>query len=454
MKEPINKKVVLTLLLGSIVFVIITLSSVAYLIGKDVSNQDTSAAVETASAFDDGDYSLKECAINKGMAYCVPKYAFANQKSSLIVSYFPSGFRDGNPPQTPEWEITICKKKYTSTENFKEYTFRFPTKTCAITIKLLPGTELETVFSKEYTILSNIKNFKMSEPTYLKEIGVDYDATPIQGDISADLAKKGITESMIEDVVWEYKYTSDYCSADVASNFSTKTKYSGFIRPVAVGKCRVKLTAFVVTCTDCATTNRVVYTASSILTTKVLEEGIMPSPTGYWGGSPTVTPTNPVYITPTTRVTGTPTPTTVITPTPVIYPTTSAVSLYPSIGNLQANTQKEVWISFNQPVNNVSALQVRLAIKGGTIVPDSFVSAGMVIGTCDTAGHAITTDRICFDFVKGAGYLTAGELGSFKILPSSGNEDVAVISTDVGNAYVAGGNTVYSQTQTLAVYQK
>ena len=79
--------------------------------------------------------------------------------------------------------------------------------------------------------MNNIKNFKLSDPTYVKEIGVDYDATPIQGDINADLAKKGITESMIEDVVWEYKYTSDYCSADVASNFSTKTKYSGFIHP-------------------------------------------------------------------------------------------------------------------------------------------------------------------------------------------------------------------------------
>ena len=432
MKEPINKKVVLSVLLGSIVFVIVVMSSVAYLIGKDVSNQDTSAAVETAGAFDDGDYSLKECAFNKGMVYCVPKYAFANQKSSLIVQYFPSGFRGGNPPQTPEWEITICKKKYTSTENFKEYTFRFPTKTCAITIKLLPGTELETVFTKEYKILNNIKNFKLSDPTYVKEIGVDYDATPIQGDINADLAKKGITESMIEDVVWEYKYTSDYCSADVASNFSTKTKYSGFIHPDAVGRCRVKLTAFVVTCSDCTTANRVVYTASSILSTKVLEEGIMPSPTSYWY-PPTVTPT--------------------ARPTPSVYPSTAALILDPKTTTVSMNSEMEVSIIAMPPSDNIAAMQIRLKVVGATIVQGSYKTGGgnlFTVGTCDEVGTPTTTDKVCIDITGSSPLYTSQKIGSFKILTNSTSP--VLVDTDEGNAYYVDSVLIYSSSENLASY--
>jgi hypothetical protein len=401
-------------------------------LGRLTDTQDASAALDTTGAFDDGDISSKDCAFNKGMVYCVPKYAFANQKSKLIVSYFPSGFIEGTPPETPAWEITICKKKYTTTENFKEYTFRFTNKLCPITIKLLPGTELETVYTREYTPLGNIKNFKMSDPTYVKEIGVDYDATPITGDLVSELLKKGVNENMIEDVVWDYKYTSDFCSADVARNFTTKTKYSGFIHPDAVGRCRVKLTAYVVTCTDCTTTNRIVYTSSTILITKVIKEGIMPSPTSYW---------YPPTITPTAR------------PTPSVYPTISAISLEPMTTTLSQNSETEVSIVANPPSDNISTFQVRLKVIGSTIVQGSYRTGGgsvFTIGSCDSAGAQTTSDRVCVDVSGSSPFSTNQKIGSFKILTNSTSP--VLLNTDAENAYYVDEQFYYSQEENLAKY--
>lgn len=394
--------------------------------------QDASAALDTAGAFDDGDMSSKDCAFNKGMVYCLPKYAFANQKSKLVVSYFPPGFRDGNPPQTPEWEITICKRKYTTTENYKEYSFRFYDRLCPITLKLLPGTELETVVTREYKPLSNLKNFKMSEPSYVKEIGVDYDATPIKGDLSADLLKKGISETMIEDVVWEYKYTSDYCSADVARDFTTKTKYSGFIHPDAIGRCRVKLTVYVVTCTDCTTSSRIVYTTSTILTTKVIKEGIMPSPTSYW---------YPPTITPTAR------------PTPSVYPTISAINLEPMKTTISKDSEMEVSIIAMPPSDNIKTFQVRLKIEGATIVQGSYRTGGgetLTIGSCDIAGAKTTSDKVCVDVSGTSPFATNQKIGSFKILTNTTSP--VLLNTDEGNAYYVDDLLYYSSEENLAEY--
>ncbi len=425
-----------------IVSVITTVGALGFYLGNKSSlkaenlgltdTQDASAAVDTAEAFDDGDISAKECAFNGAMVYCVPKYAFANQKSRLLVSYFPSGFGEGNPPQTPEWEITICKKKYTTTEVYKEYTFRFYKKECPIVIKLLPGTEFETVVTKEYKPLSNFKNFKMTDPTYAKEIGVDYDATPIQGDLAADLAKKGVTEAMIEDVVWDYRYTSEYCSAHVSRDFTIKTKYSGFIHPDAVGKCRVKLTAYVITCTDCTSTSRIVYISSSILTTKVLEEGIMPSPTSYW---------YPPTITPTAR------------PTPSVYPTTSAIGLEPATTSVPQNSEMEVSIIARPPSDNIKALKIKLKVEGATIVQGSYRNGSgniFAIGTCDNTGTSTTSNKVCVDASSMETIGINQVIGSFKILTNTISP--VLIKTDVGNAYLVDGLLYYSNEENLGNY--
>lgn len=392
--------------------------------------QDASAALETNANLDEGDTNNKDCAFNGAMVYCVPKYAFANQRSKLIVNYFPFGFKDGNFPNSPEWEITICKKKYTTSESYKEYSFRFPNRACPITVKLLPGTEFETIFTKEYTPINNIKNFKMSEPSYLSEIGVDYDATPILGDLTSGLTGKGISESMIEDVIWDYKYTSDYCSASVNRDFTTKTKYSGFIYPDSVGRCRVKLTAYVVTCTDCASSKRIVYTSSNILTSKVIQEGIMPSPTSYWY-PPTVTPT--------------------FRPTPSVYPTSSAVTIKPKTNSVIANSENEVSILVNPPSDNISSLQVRLKVEGASIVQGSFSSGGnyLTIGTCEN-DSMYTTDKVCFDISGLNPFSNDQVIASFKI--KTNTTSPIYIKTDEDNAYFIDGESYYSQEEILGTY--
>lgn len=451
MKEPINKKVVLTVLLGSIVFVIITLSSVAYLIGKDVSNQDTSAAVGDLADTDvspnasSGDSNV-ECSYSlpdRRIYVCVPMYVVNGQKYSMFVHYM----RYVEDPLLPSWDIKIGKERIRSKKFSINIPFESGRNEFKITVK---NTDFEgDIFEKTYKPVPKITSFVMPSIKMPTNVEVGIEGARMSGDLSTTLSSLGVnTENSF--MYWETKgFNSAICYVHAYDEGTNKGYMEGDILGRKQGLCQFNLIAWVVTRNSDGNFDKA-YRAKKTFSVRIT------APTSTATPEPTnvqITPTNPVYITPTLRMTGTPTPTTVISPTPVDYPTISAVSLYPSMGSVTENTQEEVTISFNSLVSNVTALQIRLTVSGATIVPNSYISAGMSIGTCGPEGQKTTTNQVCVDVVKsGGGYFTPSELGSFKILPGTANE--VVISTGEGHAYMSNGNTIYSQTQTLAVYQK
>jgi len=450
MKESKKKVALIVLLVGTVVLVLLTLVAVVYFMGKDVSNEDTSAAVNDASGIilDDGSTNNEVCDFSGSFAYCLPKYAFADSRAQLFVNYWDS-MPGGN---SANWEITICNRVRRTTEPSKEYTFSFSNKPCTITIKLFPGTENEEVFSKAYTPIKNIKNFKMAVPTYASRVGVDYDGSIISGDLTNELLAKGITPEMVEDVVWNYKYNSDVCSGYVYSNYTDPLKYSGYMHPESVGKCRIRLTANVVTCSNCETGPKVVYQSTKIINMEVTGVGVLPSPTSSWL-IPTPVPTNVVSPTPTVRVSGSLVPT--VTSTPAIYPTVSAVKLVPAATSVSANSEKSVEILGYLPTTNIDGLQIRLNVTGATIVPGSYVTSAsntIAIGTCDENRSSTTSSGICVDIVKtnGAVFAMNESIGSFKIL--AGTDSPIIITTATDNAYLVNESLVGSKTQILAEY--
>lgn len=449
MKKPKNKKLVLFALVGSIVMVVIALSSVAYLFGKDVSNEDTSAAVEggddepinhLASIYDIYEQEFGDITMR------TQRYASVGDLVNFNFHYDPSA----NLSQArPTWEVELCGDKYTgesSASFFQEVIM--PRGTCEVKVVIYKGTASEQGFTMNYNPVMSKQRVAMRAFNYPRTVD-QYRKITISTDLTAQIANLGLN---VDGVNWTI-LTGDKCVPYPEYQYG-KPDYKMVrfsILGLETGNCRIKMQASAFTCSDCAEAERKVYNFTRAFTIRVKQGGEV---VGY-----TNTPT-PVY--PSSIVSPTPTqfypspvvsPTMSSTPTPA-YVSTSAVKLVPTTANISANSQRTVSIVASPPTIGIEAMQIRLNVTGGTIVADSYTSTNgtiLSVGTCGADGSETTSRKVCVDVAKISGVFSVDEsIGTFKVL--AGTSGPITIRTDTGHGYLVDGELVYSQTQQLAKY--
>lgn len=453
MKEPKNKKFVLFALVGSIVMVIIALSSVAYLVGRDVSNEDTSAAVEEgddepinllASIYDVYEQEFGDITMR------TQRYASVGDLVNFNFHYDPSA----NLSQArPTWEVELCGDKYTgesSASFFQEVIM--PRGTCEVKVVIYKGTASEQGFTMNYNPVMSKQRVAMRAFNYPKTVD-QYRKITISTDLTAQIANLGLN---VDGVNWTI-LTADKCVPYPEYQYG-KPDYKMVrfsILGLETGNCRIKMQASAFTCSDCAEAERKVYNFTRAFTVRVKQGGEVVDPTA------SLTPTYDPELSPTPSLTldfyPSITPTPVITNTPVVTPvyvSTSAVKLVPTTANISANSKRTVSIMASPPTIGIEAMQIRLNVTGGTIVADSYTSTNgtiLSVGTCGADGSKTTSRKVCVDVAKISGAFSVDEsIGTFKVL--AGTSGPITIRTDTGHGYLVDGELVYSQTQQLAKY--
>lgn len=224
MKEPKNNKMVLAALIGSILLVIVTLVSVAYLSGRDVAIEDTNAAVQNpvTTEPEDGLISLN-----------FPSSIAQGAKYSVGMSYF--GEVDTN--DLPDWNISVCGK----TRTFKDaqwvgFTQNFPNAgDCAVKVSVKSQGVTDVLNTKVYVhkISDNVTNNKIlvrSEEGENSVVGVS----------NIGKAKKNY-----EDTQWKWSTIGD-CSISGVQAFTLGLDSAAIIKKTATdgSACTVKYVGY------------------------------------------------------------------------------------------------------------------------------------------------------------------------------------------------------------------
>lgn len=137
-----------------------------------------------------------------------------------------------------------------------------------------------------------------------------------------------------------------------------------------------------------------------------------------------------------------PSPTSIaVSPTIINYP--AGLSLSPATYKVGSNTEFKVTILAQAPYNavgEITSYQLRLKIKGGTIVENSFVNPTgnlLTLATCP-GGTATTINEVCVDIATTSGSIENNQnLGSFTIKSQTTNS--ILVSTKNDNAYIING---------------
>jgi len=325
MKEPKSKRFVLTALIGSILFTIITLVSVAYLAGRDVSNEDTSAAVDSgddepinhlASIYDVYEQEFGDITMH------TQRYAKVGDLVNFNFYYDPSA----NFSQAkPKWEVELCGNKYTGASSATFYQeVIMPRESCEVKVVIYKGTASEQGFTFAYNPVINKQRVAMRVFQYPKTVD-EYKRVTITTDLTAQLQKLALP---IDGVNWTI-LTGDNCIAYPEYQYGKPNykmvKFS--VLGLEPGNCRIKLQASAFACPNCVLTERKVFNLTKAITIRVKQgSGIVdptssPTPTSVYvpiTGSPTPTAYNPTptFVWPTNSPTPSSTPTSMISATP------------------------------------------------------------------------------------------------------------------------------------------
>jgi len=223
MKEPKNNKLVLAALIGSILLVIVTLVSVAYLSGRDVAIEDTSAAVQT-----------EPVEINDGLiSTSFPALIAQNAKYSVGMSYFG----EVDTSDLPDWNISVCGKSRTFNDaQWVSFTQNFtkagncPVKVSVTSMGVTDGLDTKVYVHKISNNVTNNKIIVNSEEGKNSVVGVS----------NIGKAKKNY-----EDTQWKWSTIGD-CSIPGVEGFTLGLDSAAIVKKTATDSsaCTVKYVGY------------------------------------------------------------------------------------------------------------------------------------------------------------------------------------------------------------------
>ena len=313
MKEPKSKKMVLTALIGSILFVILALVSVAYLAGRDVSNENTSASViEEQEVASESAYSTligKVFATQNGNIWMTHKKYIAGG-DNVMFTFAYNGDANLFLP-APTWELSICGLQMTVPDSWAvNQTVKVPrVKRCDIEVEVFTGTSNEEGFSYTVSKFDKMKTKPMKNLTYPATI-TNHTGFSVKSDIASDLSAFGINPVGVN---WEY-IVNDNCyfrNSDFNSSNPGKTDLTAHFmadREGSKGNCSIKVIATAFSCDNCGTSEKIAYRFSKTIGIKI-KANLIPTI------ADTPTPTSSTI------------PTTTVTPMPSISPTPSVMTV-------------------------------------------------------------------------------------------------------------------------------
>lgn len=443
---PRSKKFVLAALLAGIVLIVSGLAAASYFLGKDMSNKDTSAAVDdtTASEESSSEWNLTypKCERQGKLSYCFPDFMVSGDRQLFSFGY---NYEEG---PIPTWEIKVCNRTYSFNQWYVEINHKATDKNCTVSAKVFPNTEKEQSVAKTYRPITRVKTFNMPEIQYTKPLSTASQGNPVSTDLTKVVSKLKLSDLTKVQVIWRTRYTSDTCRSYASIDPSDKLKMLGAMFPVEPGKCTIKYEATIVSCPDCAPKDQIAYRGNSVIKLNVVDNDVDPSYTPGPSLAPSPTLSGP-----------TPTVAVMVSPTPTVVGM-AAIKLEPAYKYIAPGAQEVISIVSNTTVQNVSALQIRLTLTGATVLDGSYKTSSeegyLSLPACSNRLYTNPTE-ICVDVAKinpgGTGYIQTGDLiGQFTITPDA-NVVYSRIQTGSENAYmISDYQLVYSGNVNLGTY--
>ena len=91
-----------------------------------------------------------------------------------------------------------------------------------------------------------------------------------------------------------------------------------------------------------------------------------------------------------------------------------AISITPATGSYNVGGSTNFTLTASDVTDNISAIQLRLHVEGGTIASYATDSQHLAIGVC-LGGNSYTSTDICVDIANGSGILPGDTVGTFTV---------------------------------------